>query len=134
MNKRCVTRLLSLLQRERMKMRDCSAYIVRALSLSRKNYCPSPPAYAALRRGGQSSPRKRGEEAEEITKGFIISFLSLSQRERMKVRDYSQPVVQALTKLLPERHQVLRAPDDSRSGAQQSPVWLKISLVPGRVL
>jgi hypothetical protein len=68
-----------------------------------------------------------------MTKRCLIKRLSLSQRERMEVRDCSRRVFQALTKLPGERYRVLPGPDDSKSERRQCLVSPKIPLVPGRV-
>ena len=68
-----------------------------------------------------------------MIKSHVTSLLSLSQRERIQVRDYSGHVFQALTKWPGERYRVLRGLDDSRSELRQFLVWPEIPLVPGRV-
>jgi hypothetical protein len=68
-----------------------------------------------------------------MIKSRLINRLSLSQRERMEVRDCSKRVFQALTKSPGERYRVLPGPDDSKSERRQSLVSLEIRLVPGRV-
>jgi hypothetical protein len=60
--------------------------------------------------------------------------LSLSQRERIEVRDCSGRVVRGLTKWPGERYRVLPGPDDSKSERRRSLVWLGIPLAVGRVL
>jgi len=68
-----------------------------------------------------------------MIKSHVTSLLSLSQRERIEVRDYSGNAFQALTKWPEERYRVLHGLDDSRSELRQFPVWPEIPLVPGRV-
>ena len=68
-----------------------------------------------------------------MIKSHVTSLLSLSQRERIQVRDYSGHVFQALTKWPGERYRVLCELDDSRSERRQFLVWPEIPLVPGRV-
>jgi hypothetical protein len=72
-------------------------------------------------------------DTRAMIKSHVTSLLSLSQRERIQVRDYSGHVFQALTKWPGERYRVLRELDDSRSERRQFLVWPEIPLVPGRV-
>ena len=64
-----------------------------------------------------------------MTKYRAFFHLSLSQRERMEVRDCSESVPQATTKLPEERYRVLPELDDSRSEQRQCLLWPKIPLV-----
>jgi hypothetical protein len=68
-----------------------------------------------------------------MIKSYVTSRLSLSQRERIEVRDYSGRILQALTKWPEERYRVLPELDDSKSERRQSIVWPEIPLVLGRV-
>ena|ERR1700693_570804 len=72
-------------------------------------------------------------DTRAMIKSHVTSLLSLSQRERIQVRDYSGHVFQALTKWPGERYRVLCELDDSRSERRQFLVWPEILLVPGRV-
>ena len=72
-------------------------------------------------------------DTRTMIKSHVTSLLSLFQRERIQVRDYSGYVFRALTKWLGERYRVLRELDDSRSELRQFLVWPEILLVPGRV-
>src|SRR2546427_529260 len=81
--------------------------------------------------------RRRGDkDSGEYTIGvrcLTFCLLSLSQRERTKVRDYWWSVVRALAKWPQEHCQVLREPDDSKSEPRRSLVRPKISLGSDRV-
>jgi hypothetical protein len=68
-----------------------------------------------------------------MIKSHVTCLLSLSQRERIQVRDYSGHVFQALTKWPGERYRVLPELDDSKSERRQFLVWPEIPLVLGRV-
>ena|ERR1700730_8370684 len=59
----------------------------------------------------------------------VMGRLSLSQRERMEVRDWSESVPQEPTKLPEERYRVLPELDDSRSARPRSLAWSEIPLV-----
>jgi hypothetical protein len=121
MNKLCATGFLSLSQRERMEVRDCLECAVQDDS------SPSPSP-RARRRGIRNLISRR------ISNHAPVSFLlSLSQRERMKVRDCCDGDFQAFPKSTQERYQVLPGLDDSRSGSRQFLVFPKIRLVPDRV-
>ena len=63
----------------------------------------------------------------------VTNRLSLSQRERIEVRDCSRCAFQARARSLEEHYRVLLLLDDSRSGLQQSLVWIRISLAPDHV-
>jgi hypothetical protein len=69
-----------------------------------------------------------------MNKGGVTGLLSLSQRERIKVRDCCECDFQAPTKSPQGRCRVLPALGGSTSGRRQFLVWLEISFVPGRVL
>ena len=62
----------------------------------------------------------------------VIGLLSLSQRERTKVRDCSTHDFQAPTKSPQERYRVPRGFGDSRNGQRQFLVWLEIPFAPDR--
>ncbi|MEY2555353.1 MAG: hypothetical protein QOF93_497 [Verrucomicrobiota bacterium] len=64
-----------------------------------------------------------------ITDYRLPVLLSLLQRERIKVRDYSSDDFQAPTKSLQARYRVPRGFGDSRNGQRQFLVPLEISLV-----
>src|SRR5437016_6856889 len=68
-----------------------------------------------------------------MSKKRLINRLSLSQRERIEVRDYSVCVFQARTRSLGEHCRALLALDDSRIELQQFLVWLEILLALDRV-
>ena len=93
----------------------------------------------AVQHDSSPSPRtRRRGSADSIahaisTCRLIFFVLSLSQRERMKVRDCSTRVVQGLTKWLQARCRVLPALDGSRSGRRQFPAQLEIYPVSDRV-
>src|SRR5438128_6519059 len=119
---RCLTFcLLSLSQRERTKVRDCSARAIQRDS----SPLPSP----RTRRRGNTELIAYGID----TRRRVLFFLSLSQRERIKVRDYWWSVVRALAKWPQEHCQVLREPDDSKSEPRRSLVQPKISLGSDRI-
>jgi hypothetical protein len=67
------------------------------------------------------------------TRRLIFGLLSLSQRERMKVRDCYECDFQAPTKSLQARYRVPRGFGDSRNGQRQFLVQLEISPVSYRV-
>ena len=67
-----------------------------------------------------------------MNKNCVTRLLSLSQRERIKVRDCSARVLQAPTKWPQERYRVPPEFDDSRTEQRQSVVSLRISCVPDR--
>lgn len=69
-----------------------------------------------------------------MIKSRVTCLLSLFQRERIQVRDYSGHVFQALTKWPEERYPVLPELDDSKSERRQFLVWPEIPLVLGGVL
>jgi hypothetical protein len=54
-----------------------------------------------------------------MNKSSFTGFLSLCQRERIKVRDCPTFVAQVLPRLFQERYRGLREPDDSKSGRPQ---------------
>src|SRR6266508_3908164 len=60
--------------------------------------------------------------------GPLIIRLSLCERERMKVRDFSGNVPPARTRLLSERYQAPRELDGSRIAARQFRCWRGIRL------
>jgi hypothetical protein len=68
-----------------------------------------------------------------MTKHRAFFRLSLSQRERIEVRDCSESVPQALTKLPPERYRVLPEFDDSKNAPQRCLVRPETPLVRDRV-
>src|SRR2546430_4784064 len=87
-------------------------------------------------RGGSNHDRRNRNlqsSLTTITDYGLPSLLSLSQRERMKVRDYSAHDFQAPTKSLQERYRVPRGFGDSRNGQRQFLVQLEISPVSYRV-
>ena len=104
-----------------MKARDCSQ------PGAQRDSSPSP------------SPRTRRRGiTDSITyaiseRRLIFFLLSLSQRERIKMRDCSARVLQAPTKWPRERYRVPPEFDDSRSEQRQSLVWPEIPFVPCRV-
>ena len=109
--------LLSLSQRGRIG--ECLPSIIRDSSLS-----PSPRS-------------KRREVTDCIAFAIGVGrltfcLLSLSQRERMKVRDCGLSDFQGPTKSPQERFRVLPGLDDSRSGRRQFLAWLKIPIAPDR--
>ncbi len=121
MSKGClITGLLSLSQSERMKVRD-------RCQLGEQGDSSPSPSPRKTRRGITDSI------AHAISTGrLIFCLLSLSQRERMKVRDCSTRIAPRLTKWLQGRCRVLPALDDSRSGRRQFLVWLEIPHAPDR--
>lgn len=72
-------------------------------------------------------------DTRAMIKSRLMNRLSLFQRERTEVRNYSGHVFQALTIRPEERYRVLRGLNDSRSELRQFLVWPEIPLVRGRV-
>jgi hypothetical protein len=68
-----------------------------------------------------------------MTRSRAVVRLSLSQRERIEVRDCSASVSRGPTKWPAERYQVLPGPGDSKSARWRFPVGPEISLLPDRV-
>ena len=68
-----------------------------------------------------------------MTKHRAFFHLSLSQRERIEVRDCFESVPQALTKLPPERYRVLPEPGDSKNAQERCLVRPETPLVRDRV-
>ena len=123
MNKPCVTGFLSLSQSEMVKVRDCPQLGPQCDS------SPSPSPSPRTRRRGITD-----SIAYAVSPGRLIFFLlSLSQRERMEVRDCWDGDFQALPKSTQARYQVLPGLDDSRSGSRKFLVLPKIRLVRYRV-
>jgi hypothetical protein len=69
-----------------------------------------------------------------MSKRGVITRLFLSQRERIKVRDFLVSVFRVRAKSPEERYRVLPGPDDSRSGGRQFHCRQEICLVPRRLV
>jgi hypothetical protein len=85
----------------------------------------------AIHRSLCDRPRSQ-EDGNAMTKSRTLVRLSLSQRERIKVRDCSDSVLPASTKLPEGRCPALPGPDDSRTEGRKFLGWSEIRFALGR--